>query len=91
MTGGGGGEELAVQVLGWSSGLLGATIRHVRLIRSQSSRLVKNWFLLEIWFRGPARCLVLGWPLSISTGSLSDNLGQQRYHKTIMGRSWRNN
>ena len=24
---------------------------------------------VETWFRGPARCLVLGWPLSIRTGS----------------------
>ena len=36
MTGGGGGVDLMVRVLGWSSGLLGATIRHVRLLRSQS-------------------------------------------------------
>ena len=28
--------DLAVHLLGWSSGLLGATIRHMRLLRSQS-------------------------------------------------------
>ena len=36
MTGGGGGVDLAVQMLGWSSELLGATIQHERLLRSQS-------------------------------------------------------
>ena len=36
LTGGGGGVDLAVQMLGWSSRLLGATIQHGRLLRSQS-------------------------------------------------------
>jgi len=36
LAGGGGGVDLAVQMLGWSSELLGATIQHERLLRSQS-------------------------------------------------------
>jgi hypothetical protein len=42
---------------------------------------------IEARFRGTAQCLVLGWPLSIRTGSSSDNLGQPHNHKTGMGRS----
>ena len=36
MAGGGGGVDLAVQMLGWPSGLLGTAIQHGRLLRSQS-------------------------------------------------------
>jgi len=36
LTGGGGGVDLTVQMLGWPSGLLGTAIQHWRLLRSQS-------------------------------------------------------
>ena len=38
-------------------------------VYASDAAMSSSMVLLETWFRGPARCLLLGWPLSIWTGS----------------------